>query len=62
MGLENITFPEAICLVSFVVIPMIYAVIFAPFEAGYTFITFASLSIIIAVLISARRQGGYNEP
>lgn len=62
MGLENITHLEAICLVSFVVIPMTYAVIFAPFEAGYTFITFAGLAYIIAVLVSARRQGGYNEP
>lgn len=62
MGLENISLPEAICLVSFVVIPMAYASIAAPAELGYTFITFASLSYIIAAFVSARRQGGYNEP
>jgi len=41
---------------------MIIAAIFNPSTIGYAFVTFGSTTYIIAVLISARREGQYNEP
>jgi hypothetical protein len=62
IGLENITLPEAICLVSFVIVPMVYVSLVNPAQLGYAFITLAGPAYIIAVLISSRRENQYNAP
>ena len=62
LGLENLTLGEIVCLISFVTGMMIFAAIFNPSSLGYGFVTFGGMSYIIAVLLSSRREGQYNEP
>jgi hypothetical protein len=60
IGLDGITLPEAIALLSFVIIPMVIAGMFNPAMLGYTFSSFAGLAYLMAVYTSIRRQDQYD--
>jgi Ca2+/H+ antiporter len=62
LGLENLTLGEVICLISFVVGMMIIVAVFTPSSLGYAFFTFGGITYIIAVLLSTRHEGEYNQP
>jgi len=62
IGFENISPPEAICLILYVAIPTIWVGIVNPSALGYTFFTFTPIAYLIAVYRSASKRDDYNEP